>query len=361
MPLNIDLLRSLTQTPGIASREDLVRQLVARELAPLVDEISVDRLGNLTGKRNGSGGPTIAIAAHIDEIGFVVRHVDDQGFIRLQQVGGFDPRTLVAQRVIIHLEGRDPLPGVLQPGTKPIHLMKGAEAKDLKLDDFFIDTGLPADQVKESVSIGDMVTMDRDLQVMGETVVSKAMDDRLGVFVMLESMRALSKTTATVVAVATTQEEVGLRGARTSAYDVDADIVIALDVTLAGDIPGNSSDAHVTKLGGGAGIKVYDSSQLPNPAMNRHLKELAIERGIPFQMEVLPAGGTDAAAYQQARSGAFTSTISIPTRYVHTVNEMAHVGDIQACIDLLVAFIEAAGTREYGYTLDADLVTRGSA
>lgn len=361
MTINLELLRTLTQVPGIPSREDQVRQVVAEHLAPLVDAITVDRLGNLIGTLSGSGGPTIAIAAHIDEIGFFVRHIDENGFIRLQQVGGFDPRTLIAQRVLVHPESGDPIPGVIQPGTKPIHLQKAGEVKDLKLDDLFVDLGLSSDHVKETVSIGDMVTMDRDLQVMGETVVSKALDDRLGVFVMLEAIRAIGQTSATVLAIATTQEEVGLRGARTSAFSVDADVVIALDVTIAGDIPGNAPDAQVTKLGGGAGIKVYDSSQLPNVAINRHLRDLAVERSIPYQLEVLPAGGTDAAAYQQARAGAFTSTISMPTRYVHTVNEMANVSDIQACIDLLVAFIESAGTREYGFALDPDLVTRGQA
>lgn len=358
MAINIDLLRTLTQVPGIPSREDQVRQVVAVELAPLVDEIAVDRLGNLIGTLAGSGGPTIAIAAHIDEIGFFVRHIDDNGFIRLQQVGGFDARSLVAQRVLVHPETGDAIPGVLQPGSKPIHLQKPGDAKDLKLDDLFVDLGLSSDQVKEAVSVGDMVTMERDLEVMGDTVVSKSLDDRLGVFVMLEAIRALGQTSATVIAIATTQEEVGLRGARTSAFSVDADIVIALDVTIAGDIPGNTPDSHVTRLGGGAGIKVYDSSQLPNVAINRHLRDLAVERGIPYQLEVLPAGGTDAAAYQQARAGAYTSTISMPTRYVHTVNEMANVSDIQACIDLLVAFIESAGTREYGYELNPGLVTR---
>ena len=358
MTLNLELLRSLTQTPGIASREDQVRDVVAAELAPLVDELSVDRLGNLTGIRHGTGGPRVAIAAHIDEIGFLVRHIDESGFIRLQQVGGFDPRTLVAQRVRVHTRGGESLPGVVQPATKPIHLQKGAERKDLTLDDLFVDLAIPGESVRERVSLGDMVTMERDLELMGDTVVSKALDDRLGVYVMIETVRALKDTSATVIAVATTQEEVGLRGARTSAFAANADIAIALDVTIAGDIPGNSADSYVTKLGAGAGIKLFDSSQLPNAAINDHLREIAEQEEIPVQLEVLPAGGTDAAAYQQALSGAYTSTISIPTRYVHTVNEMANVKDIQACVDLLVAFIEAAGNRDYGYALDPSLVTR---
>jgi putative aminopeptidase FrvX len=360
MAFDIDLLRSFTQTPGIASREHQIRNVVAAQLGPFVDTLRVDRLGNLIGTRQGSGGPTIAIAAHLDEIGFIVRHIDDSGFVRLQQVGGFDPRTLVSQRARIHTRAGDSFPGVLQPASKPIHLQKSGEARELKLDDLFIDLGLPVDRVRDHISIGDMVTLDRDLELIGNTVVSKSLDDRLGLYILVQALRDIASTSATVIAIATTQEEVGLRGARTSAFENDVDIAIALDVTIAGDIPGNTPESYVTKLGHGTAIKVYDSSQLPTLAINDHLRALAIDREIPHQFEVLPAGGTDAGAFQLSRAGAFTSTISIPTRYVHTVNEMASLSDIQASIDLLVAFIEDAGTREYGYSIDPTIVTRSS-
>jgi endoglucanase len=352
MPVNISLLRRLTQTPGIASREDQIRRVVAEELKPLVDAMSVDNLGNLVGVRNGSGGPRIAIAAHLDEIGFLVRHVDDNGFIRVQQVGGFDPRVLVAQRVIVHTRNDGPLPGVLQPAARPIHLQSPGDSKELKLPDFFIDLGLGVDKVRDQVSIGDMVTLDRDLVEVGDTVVSKALDDRLGIYVMLEAIRKATASTAEIIAIATTQEEVGLRGAITSAYATEPDIAIALDVTIAGDIPGNPVDSQVTKLGGGTAIKMFDSSQLPNPAIIDHLREIAIDNDIPWQPEILPAGGTDAGAFQKSRGGVLTCTISIPTRYVHTVNEMASTADIDASVDLLAAWLDAAGTRDYGYSLD---------
>jgi endoglucanase len=352
MPVNISLLRRLTQTPGIASREDQIRRVVAEELKPLVDTMSVDNLGNLVGVRNGSGGPRIAIAAHLDEIGFLVRHIDDNGFIRIQQVGGFDPRVLVAQRVNVHTRETGPLPGVLQPAARPIHLQSPGDSKELKLPDFFIDLGMGVDRVREQVSIGDMVTLDRDLVEVGDTVVSKALDDRLGIYVMLEAIRKATASTAEIIAIATTQEEVGLRGAITSAYATEPDIAIALDVTIAGDIPGNPVDSQVTKLGGGAAIKMFDSSQLPNPAIIDHLREIAIDNDIPWQPEILPAGGTDAGAFQKSRGGVLTCTISIPTRYVHTVNEMASTADIDASVDLLAAWLDAAGTRDYGYSLD---------
>ncbi len=348
MPLNEQLLHRLTQTPGIASREEQVRAVVAEELGPYVDTMSVDTLGNLTGTKEGGSGPRVAIAAHMDEIGFMVRHIDDSGFIRLQKIGGFDPRVLVAQRVFVHTHGNGPLPGVLQPGSKPIHLQGPGETKEIKLEDLFVDLGIPADTVKEQITVGDMVTMERDLVRVGNTVVSKALDDRLGVYVMIEAIKRVSGHAATILAIATTQEEIGLRGATTSAFAVEADIAIALDVTIAGDIPGNPGDAVVTRLGEGTAIKLFDSSQLPDRGVVQHLIDLAGANGIPFQREILPAGGTDAGAFQRSRSGARTATISIPTRYVHTVNEMAHETDIQASVDLLAAFLNDVGSRDYG-------------
>lgn len=347
MPLNEQLLRRLTQTPGIASREEQVRAVVADELRPYVDTLTVDTLGNLIGTKEGQGGPRVAVAAHMDEIGFMVRHVDDSGFIRLQRIGGFDPRVLVAQRVVVHTLAHGPLPGVLQPGSKPIHLQGPGETKEIKLEDLFVDLGMPSDSVKEQVTIGDMVTMDRDLTRVGNTVVSKALDDRLGIYVMIEAIKRVSGQAATILAIATTQEEVGLRGATTSAYTAEADLAIALDVTIAGDIPGNPGENAVTRLGEGTAIKLFDSSQLPDSGMVQHLIALAESNGIPFQREILPAGGTDAGAFQRSRGGARTATISIPTRYVHTVNEMAHDVDIQASVDLLAAFLNDAGSRDY--------------
>lgn len=337
--MDFTLLERLCQAPGIGGRERAVRDIVREELTPLVDSVRVDTLGNLIATRNGSG-PRIMIAAHIDEIGFMVRFVDDDGFIRLQPVGGFDPRVLVAQRVLVHPRDGDPIPGALQPGTKPTHLLGPGESKEIKLDDLFVDTGLPADQVREGISIGDMITLERDTVQMGDHVVSKALDDRLGVYVMIEAVRAAARGGAEVVAVATTQEEVGLRGATTAAYDIEPDIAIALDVTIAGDIPGMPKDAAVTRLGDGAAIKMFDSSQIPSHALVETLRAVAEQRNIPHQLEVLPRGGTDAGAIQRSRTGAFTGTISMPCRYVHTVNETASVTDIDACVDLLAAFIE---------------------
>ena len=346
--VNGDLLGRLCATPGIAGREERIRALVIDELRPLVDELRVDALGSVIATRRGEG-PRVMVAAHVDEIGFFVKHIDDQGFLRLQPVGGFDARTLVAQRVLVHGFGGAVLPGAVQPASKPIHLLERDEIKPAKLDELFVDVGLPVERVREQVEPGDVVTLERALVEAGDCVMSKALDDRVGVFVMIEALRAMGETRAEVVAVATTQEEVGLRGAETAAFAVEPDIAIALDVTLALDVPGMPPELAVSRLGNGVAIKVMDSSHIANPALLRHLRDLAAAHDIPYQLEILPRGGTDAGAMQRSRSGAPAVTLSVPTRYVHTVDEMANRGDIIATIQLLARFLEDAGSRSYGY------------
>lgn len=352
--MNDRLLRELTRADGIPSIEDGVRDVVAANMAPLVDDLRVDTLGNLVGHKKGNGGPSVAIAAHMDEIGFIVRFIEDSGFIRLQPVGGFDARTLVAQRVKVHVDEGEPLSGVLQPGAKPIHLLQPGEPKDLKLEELFVDVGLTADEVKERVCVGNMVTLRRDFEMFGDVVISKALDDRLGIYVMLEAVRAAGRVDADVYPIATVQEEVGLRGATTAAYGMKPDIAIAVDTTICGDIPGIPTDAAVTKLRHGTAIKMFDSSQLPNRKLVAHLREIAEAHQIPFQLEVLPRGGTDAGAFQRAQDGIVTATISIPSRYVHTVNEMCAISDIQASVDLLAQFLREAGSRSYRYELQTN-------
>jgi endoglucanase len=347
--LNIDLLRRLCEAPGIPGREDAIRAVVVDEMRTIVDDVTIDSLGNAVGVRSGDGGPKVMIAAHMDEIGFFVSHIDDKGFLRLQPVGGFDARVLIAQRVLVHGHAGETLRGALQIAAKPIHLLDPSDIKPPKVDELFVDLGLSADAVREKVEVGDMVTMDRTLETVGDCVMSKSLDDRLGIYVMLEAVRAAAKGKADIYAVATTQEEVGLRGARTSAYAIDPDISIALDVTLAMDIPGSQSHSQITALGEGAAIKIMDSSVLSNAKLVRHFRELAKANDIPHQMEILPRGGTDAGVTQLARAGNPAITLSIPTRYVHSVNEMANVTDIDACVTLLARFLDDAGSRDYGF------------
>ncbi|TVR71405.1 MAG: M42 family peptidase [Sphaerobacteraceae bacterium] len=346
--LNLDLVRKLLDAPGIAGREDQVRAIVKQEMEPLVDEITVDAMGSVIGVKKGSGnGPKVMLAAHMDEIGFMVRFIDENGFLRLQNVGGFDPRVLPAQRVNVHTRSGEVLIGALQLASKPIHLLGAGEIKAPKLTQIYVDLGLTADEVNEKVDIGDMVTMDRSMVPVGNNLMSRAMDDRINVFVMLETLRALGSHDCDIIAVATTQEEIGLRGAQTSAYGVDPDIGVALDVTVAGDSPGVDKQDRVTKLGEGVAIKVFDSSHIPNYKLVNHFRDIATEREIPHQVEMLSRGGTDAGAMQRSRAGMPVITLSMPTRYLHTVNEMVSKDDIAAAITLLTAYLETAHTGDY--------------
>ncbi len=345
--LNIDLLKRLCETPGISGREGRIAALARDELRAVSDELMVDPMGNVTGIHKGSGGPRVMLAAHTDEIGFLVSHIDDQGFLRVQAVGGFDMTVLPAQRVIVWDRNGQPHRGAFMVSNKPAHLLDGTENQKLKTSDLFVDLGMSAEAVEAAIAVGDMVTMDRTLEVVGESVMSKSLDDRVGVFVMIEALRKARNAKAEIHAVATTQEEVGLRGARVAAYTADPDISIAIDITLALDFPGMKPQEYVTQLGKGAALKIFDSSVIPNPKLVEHFRDLAEANGIPWQYELLPRGGTDAGATVLARGGNTAFTLSIPTRYAHTVNEMARMSDIQACIDLLAAFLNDAGSRSY--------------
>ncbi|HEU5228408.1 MAG TPA: M42 family metallopeptidase [Ktedonobacteraceae bacterium] len=347
MALNIELLKKIAETPGISGREDQVRALILEELRTLTDEVSVDRLGNIIALKRGKSERRVMLAAHMDEIGFLVKHIDNRGFIRIQPVGGFDARVLFAQRVLVHGFAGQTLRGTLMPSSKPIHLLGNEQPAAVKLDDLFVDLGLSNEQVRAKVEVGDMITMDRTLEVVGDMVVSKSMDDRASLFVMLEALRALRSHEVTIFAVATVQEEVGLRGAATASYQVQPDVSVALDITLAGDIPGSVEQDAITRLGEGTAIKIFDSSHISNHKLVRHFRDLAQRHNIPYQLEVLPRGGTDAGAMQRAREGSPAITLSTPTRYVHTVNEMIHQADLAASITLLARYLEDAHNGDY--------------
>jgi endoglucanase len=336
--MNLALLEEICQTPGAPGSEDRIREVVIRELEPLVDDITVDNMGNVIARRKGKPGTKkLMLAAHMDEISFVVKHVDENGFLRFQTLGGFDPKTLTAQRVLVHTRSGDLL-GVM--GTKPVHLMSDEEKKaGLKIDNFFIDLGLPRAEVARKVQIGDPVTRQREFTTVGKTVNSKSLDDRVGVFVMIEAVRKAKKHGVDLYAVATVQEEVGVRGALAASGRVKPDIGIALDVTLANDLPGAQAHEAVTKLGGGTAIKVMDGSVIAHRKLFDFMVKTAKAKKIPYQLEVLPAGGTDTAAMQRTGEGAIAGCISIPCRYVHSVIEMCHEKDVQASINLLAATI----------------------
>ena len=343
--MNLELLEELCQTPGGPGREDRIREVVVRELEPLVDEMEVDQMGNVITTRNPRGRAVpddprrVMLSAHMDEISLLVTHIDEQGFLRFTTLGGFDPKTLSAQRVIVH--GKTDVLGLI--GSKPIHIMSPEErGKMPPISSFFIDLGLPKSKVEKIVSVGDLCTRERNFVEVGDSVSTKSMDDRVGVFVMIEAVRKLKSHKVAVQAVASVQEEVGLRGAMVAAEALRPDLGIALDVTLANDVPGARPEEQVTKLGGGAAIKVMDHSVICDSRVVDGLKRVAEKNKIKHQMEVLTAGGTDTAAIQKQGGGAPAGCISIPCRYVHSVIEMCHKKDIQASIDLLAAFLADA-------------------
>ena len=347
LPYDIGLLTELTETGGVPGYEDRVREVVRRELEPAVDRLRTDGMGNLVGTIEGTGDASVVVAAHMDEIGFMVRHVTDDGFLQLDPLGGWDARVLKAQRVVVHTETGD-VEGVI--GSQPPHTMAESDLEGTdEVEDAHVDLGLDAEAVRERVSVGDLVTTRQSLERVGDHLTGKALDNRVSVFALVEAARRLADPTATVHLAATVQEEVGLRGAKALGVDIDADLALGFDTTVANDVPGFEPGEHVTELGEGAGVKLKDSSAIANPEVYRWLRGLAEERGIPHQLEVLPAGGTDTAGLQFAGGATPVGAISFPTRYLHTVTESVHADDIAAGIDLLVAALETAdGTWTYG-------------
>jgi putative aminopeptidase FrvX len=249
--------------------------------------------------------------------------------------------------VIVTTADGTTLRGALQPARKPPHLARDEEQKPPKAEDFYVDLGMPAEEVKEAVRAGDYVTMDRTLERVGGNYLGKAMDDRIGVFVMIEALRALREHEATIHAVATSQEEVGLRGAEASGSALAPTVVIALDVTLAMDVPGTEDQNRITELGKGVALKIMDSYSISHPRLVEHFQRIAERESIPHQTEILPSGGTDAGGVQRLHGGIPAITLSVPCRYVHTPNEMVNEKDVQAAIDLLARYLEEAHSGDY--------------
>lgn len=331
------LLAELCTVPGAPGFEEPIRKVVLRELEGLCDEVKLDNMGNVYAIRRGKSDKAAMIGAHMDEIGFMVTHIDDKGFIRFTTLGGFDPKTLTAQRVIVH--GKEDIIGVM--ASKPIHVMSQDERnKVAKLSDYFIDTGLPAEKVKELVSIGDPVTRERSFIEMGDCFNCKSLDNRLAVFIAIEVLRLLKGKALPndVFMVFTVQEEVGIRGANAAAMAINPHYGFGLDTTIAFDLPGAAAHEMITKLGEGTAIKIMDASTICDVRMVRYMKEVAGRNNIKWQAEILTAGGTDTAGIQRmSPGGSIAGAVSIPTRHLHQVIEMAHKDDIQASIDLLAA------------------------
>jgi putative aminopeptidase FrvX len=320
-----DLLARLMDAFGPSGREDAVRALIGAELEAMGHRPQTDPLGNLVAVRPGRpGGGRVLLAAHMDEIGLMVTHVDDNGFARFTPVGGHAASTLLGQRVRF----ADGTVGTI--GAERLD-----DPKDLKVDKLFIDCGGP----RPAVRTGEMCVLAGGLAASGDRWIGKAMDDRVGCLVLLEAARALRDSPHEVHLAFTVQEEVGLRGARTAGYRADPELALAVDVTATGDTP--KARTMDVALGKGAAIKVRDNSLLAHPLVVDWLRDAAGRRGIPYQMEVLEFGGTDAGAIHTGRAGVRSGAVSIPCRYVHTPGEMVDAADVRACVDLLVEALSA--------------------
>ena len=330
----VALLSEICETPGAPGFEDSIRKVVIREIKKTADYFSIDNMGNVIAFKKGkSSDKKVMIGAHMDEIGFIVTYIDDNGFVYFNPLGGFDPKTLTAQRVIIH--GKKDLIGVM--GSKPIHVMTPEErTKGVKLTDFFIDMGMDKKEVEKHISIGDPITRQRELIEMGNCVNCKSIDNRVSVFILIETLRQLKKPAYDVYAVFTVQEEVGVRGAQVATLQIQPDFGIGLDTTIAYDLPGAQAHENITKLGEGTAIKIMDGMTICDFRMVRYMKEVADKNKIKWQPEILPAGGTDTAGIQRMTAGgAIAGAISIPTRHLHQVIEMADKTDIKESINLL--------------------------
>jgi len=339
--LNIDLLKRLCETPGVPGHEHRVRDLIRAEIGGLFDEVREDAMGSLLCRRKGGGaGPRVMLLCHMDEIGFLVSHITEKGFLYLQPVGGFDPRNLFSRRVRVCTEDGD-LAGVMNPGGKPVHLASPEDRKKVpEISEFFVDTGL-GEAAAERVSVGDFVVMEEPFAEMGDRLVSKALDNRIACWLGIEAVRTLGdgRGAAEIHVAFTAQEEVGLRGARTASFAVRPDIGIGIDTTLACDTPGVPEQDRTTEQGKGFGLHIRDGSFIADRALVAEMEALAKARDIPFQRTMLRAGGQDGAAAQQAAAGARAVGIVVGTRYIHTVTEMVHRRDLRAARDILAAYL----------------------
>ncbi len=324
-----ELVKHLTETYGPSGHEQTIRDMIREEIKNLVDEVRVDALGNLIARKKGTGAAPrkkIMLAAHMDEIGVMVTHVDEKGFLRFAPLGGVFPLTLFGHRVIFG----NRVVGVI--GRE----LKDAKPVEIKMDQLFIDIGAP-DATVRPIRVGDAAGFWRDFSDLGDRMIGKAMDDRVGCAVMIAAMRELRKSPHDVFFVFTVQEEVGVRGAITSTFGIQPDIAIAVDVTDTGDTP--EAGTMAVALGKGPAIKVKDTGMLAHPGVKNLLVTTAQDARLPYQLEVLTKGSTDAMAMQVTREGVPTGVVSIPTRYIHTPSEMVDWNDVQNCVKLLVSLL----------------------
>lgn len=325
-----DLIQTLTAAHGPSGNEGGVREVIARLAAPYAQEITTDTLGNLIVHKPGQG-PKVMLCAHMDSIGFIVTHVEEEGFLRVGKLGGVAP----VEALYTPVRFQNGVRGVFVKEEK-------AEDKGLKLDACYVDIGAKSrEEALSMVQVGDTAVYDSPTFCNGDKVVSPYLDNRIACAILLNVLEGLKETPNDLSLVFTAQEEVGLRGARTAAWTIAPDWALAVDVTDVDDTPGTERCGTV-QLGKGAAVKVMDSSVICHPQVVQTLERLAKEQDIPVQRDIMRAGGTDAGAVQAARLGVLTGGVSVPCRYIHTPVEMASLDDAQRCVQLLSAFVTSA-------------------
>jgi len=331
------MFERVCNAPGVSGFEDAVQEVAMDALRECCQEVSRDRMGNVIGRRAATHPPDagkpgrILIAAHADEVGMMVKHIDEKGFIRFQPLGGLNPQVIVSQRMVIH--GRQMVRGVIAPDTR-----KDSRDKPTPLDEALIDTGLPRDVLCERIEAGDVVTFDEDVGILNDKMyVGRNFDDRVGTYCLLEAFRQVGETRIDAYAVSTVQEEVGVRGARVATFAVEPDIGIAIDGSLAAGAYVKEHQ-NLCVPGEGTGIYIMDRLTIGAPRLVRFLFDLCERRGIAVQKNI--GGGTDASAIQKARAGSLATTIGAPVRYMHSTVQLCHADDIDATVALLVAVME---------------------
>lgn len=342
--MNLAFLKQLSEAPGVPGREERIRDLILKNTKGLFDASRVDAMGNLilTKKAKSKSARRVLLACHIDEIGFYVRHIDDKGFLRLQNAGGFDVRNLFARRVRVQASSGEELIGLLNPGGRPIHIAKDEDKKKIpEMGEFLVDLCIPCEEVKRKVRIGDPVTLVQEFTEIGECVSGKCLDNRVAAFVAIEALRKAKTPNCELVLACTVQEEVGLRGAGPAAYSVEPDIAIAIDTTLCVDTPGVPDEERITRQGEGVALTIMDGSLIADRKLIDDFERIARKNKIPHQLSILIRGGTDAGAMQRTAAGYRAMTLSIPTRYIHTITESVHKRDLQSAVDLLAAWMKA--------------------
>lgn len=343
MDQTLELLRELTEAHGVPGYEAPIRAIVRKHLDGL-GSLSQDKVGSVICQKDGNGGPRVMLAGHMDEIGFMVKHITQEGFLKFLPLGGWFDQVLLGQRVIIKTHKGDVV-GII--GAKPPHLLTEEErSKVVKKDDMYIDIGATSKAEVDAAGIrpGDPVIPRADFVEManGKTYLSKAFDDRVGTALVISTLQALQTQDHpnTVFGAVTVQEEVGIRGAKTSAWAIDPDVAIVLESDIAGDVPGIKPEVSSVKLGGGPTVLLYDRSMIPNLKLRDFVIDTAKDIGVPLQMSYVEAGGTDGGSIHLHKTGVPTVVIGVAARHIHSHSSIIHREDYDHAVTLLVALVQ---------------------